>query len=69
MSEYELRFSRVQDNRQDRVSFLAEDAASALIMAHDRASNRCAELWRDGVKLCTIRRVPVADDHYWQIAS
>ena len=68
MSNYELRFAGTQDGSAT-LAFLAEDAASALIIAHKRASDQCAELWRDGQKLCTIKRMPVSDDHYWQVAS
>ena len=69
MSEYELRFAQVCDNQPASLAFLAEDVAAALIIAHGRASDRCAELWRNGTKLCTIKRRPVAGDPYGQIIT
>jgi hypothetical protein len=63
---YRLKF--VEDDRgvQKDVEFEAEDAAMALVIAHKEASNRSAELWCDGHKLCTIRRT---EHDVWEISS
>jgi len=63
---YRMKF--MDDDRGSRkdVEFEAEDAAAALVIAHKEASNRSAELWCDGQKLCTIKRT--AED-YWEIRS
>ena len=52
---YQLKFTDAS-GRTD-LEFEAEDAFSALILAHDEAGNRSAELWRDGQKIGSIRRV------------
>lgn len=63
---YRLKF--MDDDRGVRkdVEFEAHDAAMALMIAHDEACNRSAELWCDGAKLCTIRRT---DKDVWEISS
>ena len=60
---YRLKFSEGDPPRAD-IEFHAYDAYKALVMAHDRARHCSAELWRDGHKLCTIRRV---DGDVWQV--
>lgn len=60
---YRLKFSEGDPPRPD-IEFRANDAYKALVIAHDRARHRSAELWRDGCKLCTIRRV---EDEVWQV--
>ena len=60
---YRLKFSEGDPPRPD-IEFRANDAYNALVMAHDRARHCSAELWRDGQRLCTIRRV---EDEVWQI--
>lgn len=48
------------------IEFSADEPSRALILAHLEASERSAELWRDGRKLCTIKRVGEQPD-YWMI--
>jgi hypothetical protein len=49
-----------------RIDFLGEDPGRALFLAHREASGRPAELWKDGRRVCTIKRVGAAPD-YWMI--
>jgi hypothetical protein len=56
MSRYELKLGRKGDQEPQKLQFEADDASMALILAHQRASDRSAELWQDGKKLCTIKR-------------
>ena len=49
-----------------RIEFHGEDPSRALHIAHQVASDRPAELWKDGERLCTIRRVGDGPD-YWMI--
>jgi hypothetical protein len=49
-----------------RIEFLAEDPARALHIAHQEASERAAELWKDGEPVCTIRKVGEKPD-CWMI--
>jgi len=63
---YRMKFMEDGRGPQKDVEFEAQDAATALAIAHKEASNRSAELWCDGRKLCTIKRT--AED-YWEIRS
>lgn len=58
MKVYTLKFMHADRaaNEADHVSFEAPDMIRALLVAHERASRRSAELWDDARKLCTIRR-------------
>lgn len=49
-----------------RIEFHGEDPGRALQFAHQEAGERSAELWKDGERLCTIRRVGEKPD-YWMI--
>lgn len=60
---YRLKFADGQPPSPD-VEFEAPDAFRALAMAHDRARQRPAELWRDGEQLCTLRRI---NGEVWEI--
>ena len=53
---YCLKFADEHEGSPE-IEFEADDAFKALEVAHDRAKDRSAELWRDGEKLCSIRRV------------
>jgi hypothetical protein len=65
MSHYSLIF-RADGSRPDkRIEFHGEDPSRALLLAHREKGDRPAELWKDGEKLCTIRRV--GDPKYWMI--
>jgi hypothetical protein len=48
------------------VEFEAQDAATALVIAHKEASDRSAELWCNGRKLCTIKR---SAQDFWEIGA
>jgi hypothetical protein len=63
---YRLKFSDDGRGLQKDVEFEAEDAAEALMIAHKEASNRWAELWRDGRKLCTIQRT---EQGVWELQA
>ena len=54
---YRLKFPEEPSGRPAKdVEFSAADGAEALIIAHEEARTRSAELWCDGRKLCEIRR-------------
>lgn len=57
MHTYRLKFSDSMNRRIPDIEFEAEDAFGALTMAHEKARNASAELWQDGRKVCSIRRV------------
>ena len=58
METYRLLFSEDGIGVERKVEFEAPDAAKALIIAHEQAHNRSAELWKGRDRLCTIRRTP-----------
>ena len=66
MHTYRLKFFDDARGVAKDIEFEAYDAARALIIAHKEASNRSAELWRDGEKICTIRRT---DESVWEISG
>ena len=53
---YRLKFADAGTRGAREIEFEAEDAYQALLFAHDEANSRSAELWRDGRKLCSIKR-------------
>jgi hypothetical protein len=55
MTTYSLHYSN-EDAGSDPVIFEADDAAAALLTAHQLAHACSAELWRNGQKLCSIDR-------------
>lgn len=63
---YRLKFSDDGRGVPKDVEFEAPDAAMALLIAQREASNRSAELWCDGRRLCTIRRSNLG---VWEIGS
>jgi hypothetical protein len=54
---YRLKFFDDAHGVAKDIEFEAKDASRALIIAHREARNRSAELWCDGRKTCTIRRL------------
>lgn len=48
------------------IEFNGEDPGRALHIAYQEASDRPAELWKDGEKLCVIRKVGEKPD-CWMI--
>lgn len=54
MRSYSLRYT--SEEEAGIVHFTAEDAADALIVAHQLASDQSAELWHGDFRLCTIKR-------------
>ena len=48
------------------IEFLGEDPSRALLLADKEDDDRPAELWKDGERICTIRRVG-EDPQYWMI--
>lgn len=63
---FRLKFDPEGERPAKDVEFEAEDAAQALIIAHREARKHSAELWRDGKKLCSIRR---QTSEVWEIVS
>lgn len=53
---YRLKFHEEDGRPAKDVEFEAHDSFEALRVAHEEARTRSAELWRDGQKLCSIRR-------------
>lgn len=51
---------------QKRIEFHGEDPGRALQFAHQEAGERSAELWKDGERLCVIRKVGEKPD-CWMI--
>jgi hypothetical protein len=60
MRSYSLRYTSPDD--AGIVHFTAEDAADALIVAHQLAAEQSAELWHGSFRLCTIKR-PAVREH------
>jgi hypothetical protein len=54
MTSYSLYLSSGEDSSP--VVFEAEDAAAALLTAHQLAPACSAELWRNGQKICSLDR-------------
>ena len=61
---YRLKFQEENGRPAKDVEFEAEDSYQALVIAHQEARTRSAELWRDGQKLCSIRRT---EREVWEI--
>lgn len=66
MAHYSLVYPADTVQNSKRIDFLGEDPGRALLLAHREAGDRPAELWKDGAKLCTIKRVGGRPD-YWMI--
>lgn len=66
MAQYSLIFRAHGPGPDKRIEFHGEDPGRALLLAHRERGDRPAELWKDGEKICTIRRVGDAPD-YWMI--
>jgi len=56
METYFLLFKNDDLGVARKIEFEAEDAARALIFAHNEAKDRSAELWKGDTRLCTVRR-------------
>lgn len=54
MRSYSLRYTSPE--QAGIVHFTAEDAADALIVAHQLATDRSAELWDGDFRVCRIQR-------------
>ena len=65
LHEYRLAISARNDRPAKDINFLAADAHEALVIAHREASDRPAELWRDGKKLCHLAE---ASDSVWLVS-
>jgi hypothetical protein len=63
---YRLKFFDNARGLAKDIEFDAHDAAQALIIAHQEARNSSAELWCDGRKVCTIRRIEAGA---WKISA
>lgn len=61
---YRLKFQEEDGRPAKDVEFEAEDSYQALFIAHQEARTRSAELWRDGQKVCSIRRT---EKEIWEI--
>lgn len=63
---YSLKFIDDGVGKSKSLDFEASNASKALILAQNEASNRRAELWCDGRKLCAISRNEAG---VWEIHS
>jgi hypothetical protein len=63
---FRLRFQGEGEKPAKEIEFEANDAHEALVIAQMEARRRSAELWRDGVKLCTISH---KTGDFWEIGS
>jgi hypothetical protein len=66
MAHYLLIYRADGIGADKQIEFHSEDPSRALLFAHRETGERQAELWRDGKRLCTIRRVGEGPD-YWMI--
>ncbi len=57
MPVYQLHFDEDGVGLAQRLEFTASDSSEALIVAHQEARDRNAELWQNDTCLCHIRRV------------
>jgi len=62
---FRVNFPADRQGPQKDIEFAALDAAPALLIVQQEASNRAAELWCDGHRLCTIVRT---DYGLWEIS-
>lgn len=69
MTQYKLVFVARTDAPEKILQFQADDAGTALIVAHKEAANRSAVLWNEDRKLCTIRRQDVEGSDLWQVSA
>lgn len=58
MTVYTLKFVECVSGQPERLEFSAADIVAALVIAHEEASRRSAELWVEAKRLCTIHRSP-----------
>ena len=66
MARYSLIYRRDGTGPDRKIEFLGEDPSRALQIVHREARDGPAELWKDGEKVCTIRRIGERPD-YWMI--
>ena len=66
MAHYTLIYHRDGIGPGKQIEFHGEDPGRALQIVHSEARQGPAELWKDGEKVCTIRRIGVRPD-YWMI--
>jgi hypothetical protein len=59
MRSYSLRYTSAE--QAGIVHFTADDAADALIVAHQLATDRSAELWDGNFRVCKIERKPAEE--------
>lgn len=64
MHAYRLKFHDDGADPGPELEFESLDAYRALVVAHDLAGTRTADLWCDGREICTIRRVV---EEVWQV--
>jgi hypothetical protein len=67
MAHYSLVFAADAQGRHKVVCFDALDAADALLIAHRETKGFSAELWKDHIYVCAIRRTDVDGDDIWEI--
>lgn len=66
MAHYSLIYRADGPTPDKRIEFLGEDPSRALLLADKEDDDRPAELWKDGERVCTIRRVGDGPQ-YWMI--
>jgi len=64
MAHYSLIYRADGLGPAKRIEFHGEDPSRALHLAHQEPDGRPAELWKDGERICTIRKV---GDGPWMI--
>lgn len=57
MAQFSLIFRADGRTPDKRIEFHGEDPSRALQLAQRETDSRPAELWKDGERVCTIRRV------------
>ena len=65
-STYRLKYAEDGFGVAKEIEFEAPDSAQALYYAQRERRGRTAELWRNGARLCTLRRSPGTVD-LWEI--
>ncbi len=67
MAHYSLIYRAHGHTADKRIEFPGEDPCRALLLADKETDDGPAELWKDGERLCIIRRVG-DEPQYWMIA-
>lgn len=69
MTTYSLQFVTDGLGEGKHVEFEAHNSARALDIMQAEAPGRAAELWKDGVKLCTVRHDFIGSHDLWLVSD